>query len=184
MKRVLLVGALILAVLIGGTFFYLKGKRFEVVITQEQIDTALEKRFPKTKSFLFIFELTYSNPEVTLLKENDRVQVGLDVTLNARLNGEEQELGGGATVTAAIRYDEETQEFFLDDAQFERFEVQGLPKEWLDKVTVAASAAAKEYLETKPVYRLETKDAKTAAAKVLLKGIEVRDQAVHVTLGL
>ncbi len=54
----------------------------------------------------------------------------------------------------------------------------------MDKVTEVASKAAKEFIETKPVYKLQAKDAKTAAAKLLLKGFEVRDQAIYITLGI
>lgn len=78
----------------------------------------------------------------------------------------------------------ETQEFFLDDADVVRLDIQGIPQQWEEKVTAVASKAARELHATKPVYTLEAKDAKTAAAKMLLKGFEVRDQEIHVTLGI
>ena len=108
----------------------------------------------------------------------------MDATLNLSINEEGKELGGGATVTSKIRYDSETQEFFLDDAEFERLEIQGVPDKWLQQVTKVASELARDHVEKHPVYRLEAKDAKTAAAKLLLKDFEVRDQAIHITLGL
>ena len=133
---------------------------------------------------LRIFSITYSNPRVELLEEADRVQVGMDVTLNLRINNEPKELGGGATVTSGIRYEPETQEFYLADAEFSRLEVQGLPDQWLKPVADFAAKVAEDFIETQPVYRLQAKDAKTVAAKMLLKNFEVREQAVHVTLGL
>lgn len=184
MKKVLSIAAIVIAVAIIGAFVYFKGKRYEVVIPQAKIDSAMSEKFPATKEYLFIFSITYSNPQVTLLEDEDRVQVGLDVTLNIRLNDEPKKLGGGATVTSGIRYDSERQEFFLDDAVFDRLEIQGVPEKWLEKVTEVASAAAKKFVQSRPVYRLEAKDAKTAAAKLLLKDFEVREQAIHVTLGL
>lgn len=184
MKKTLTILLIVLALAAGGTFLYFKGKRYEVMITQDKIDAGLSERFPATKKYLLIFSITYSNPQVTLLEDEDRVQVGLDATLNIRLNGEPKELGGGATVTSGIRYDSDTQEFFLHDAEFTRLEIEGIPDKWLDQVTEIASKAAREFIETKPVYKLEAKDAKTTAAKLLLKGFEVRDQAIYVTLGI
>ena len=184
MKKKISIALIIVAVVLGGVFLYFKGKRYEVVITQGQIDSALAEKFPATKKYLLIFSLTYSNPQVTLLEDEDRVQVGLDATLNIRINDEPTELGGGATVTSGIRYDNETQEFYLDEAEFDRLDVQGIPEQWLKQVTSIASKAAKDFIETKPVYRLGAKDAKTTAAKMLLKGFEVRDQAIYVTLGI
>ena len=184
MKSKWIVIAVILAVILGGALFYFKGKRYEVVITQDQIDQGLASRFPYTKQYFSIFSLTYSNPQVVLLEETDRVEVGLDVTLNLRINNEPKQLGGGATVTTGIRYGLDEQAFYLDDAQFDRLTVQGLPDQWLEPVTEVASRAAQELIKTQPVYRLEAKDAKTAAAKMLLKGFEVREQSISVTLGL
>lgn len=176
--------AVVLAVLIGGAFFTLKGERYEVVITQGQIDAGLASRFPVSKQYISIYSLTYSNPEVTLLDTADRVQVGLDVTLNMRVNDEPKPLSGGATLTSGIRYEPEAQVFYLDDVVFDRFEVAGLPDKWLKVVTEFAAEVAEDFVESQPVYRLQAKDAKTAAAKMLLRGFEVREQAVHVTLGI
>ena len=184
MKRRLILALILVAFLAGGIFFHLKGKRFEVAITQEQIDAGLSDRFPVTKRKLLIFRITYSNPQVTLLETENRVQVGLDATLNIRINDEPRELGGSVTVTSGIRYDQETREFYLENAEFDRLEIAGIPDRWLDLVTGFASEMAREYLETKPIYKLEAKDAGTLAAKLMLKGFEVRGQAIHVTLGL
>jgi hypothetical protein len=183
MKRAITILLIVLALAAGGVIIYFKGKRYEVLITQDKIDASLGDRFPVTKKYLLIFSITYSNPQVTLLENEDRVQVGLDATLN-RIDGESKDLGGTALVTSGIRYDSETQEFFLDDAEFTKLEIAGVPDKWLTQVTDFASKAAKEFIETRPVYRLQAKDSKTAAAKLLLKGFEVREQAIYVTLGI
>ncbi|MCB1232562.1 MAG: DUF1439 domain-containing protein [Verrucomicrobiae bacterium] len=184
MKKALFIAAIIFVGALVGVLLYFKGKRYEVVIPQEKIDAALAEKFPASKDYLVIFTITYSNPQVTLLEEKDRVQIGMDATLDIRLTDQPKSLGGGATITSGIRYDRETQAFYLDDAEFDRFEIQGIPEKWLEKVTEVASKAASEFVETKPIYRLEAKDAKTATAKLLLKDFEVRDQAIHVSLGL
>lgn len=184
MKKKIIILGIVAAALLGGVFLFFVGKRYDIAVTQDQIDSALTKNFPVTKNYFMIFGITYSNPQVTLLDKDDRIQVGLDATLNIRINGESKELGGGVTVSSGIRYEPTTWEFFLDDAEIERFEIQGVPEEWLDRITTFASTAAKDFVETKPVYRLEAKDVKTATAKLLLKGFEVRDQVVYVTLGI
>ncbi|MCH7226698.1 DUF1439 domain-containing protein [Haloferula sp. A504] len=184
MKRALVIGLTLLGLLLCGGVLYFKGKRYEVTITQNQIDAALAERFPASKTYLFVFTLDFTNPEVTLLADEDRIRVGLDVMLNLRLEDEPRNLQGGATLTTALRYDPSRQEFFLDDARFERLEIEGIPAKWEAQVNEAASVAAREFLESRPVYRLEARNAKTAAAKLLLKGLDVVEQEVRVTLGL
>ncbi len=93
MKRFLIILSVVLALIAGGTLYYFVGKRYEVVIRQDQIDTALSERFPASKKYL-------------------------------------------------------------------------------DKVTEIASEAAKEFDETKVVYKLETKGAKTTG-KAPSQGLRV-----------
>lgn len=184
MKKALIITSVVIVLALVGAFTYFKMKRYHVVIPQAKIDSMLSEKFPATKKHLIIFTITYTNPQVTLLEDEDRVQVGLDALLNIRLDSEPVELRGGATVTTSIRYNSETQEFFLNDAVFERLEITGVPDRWLSKVNEVASIAAKEFLQNKPIYKLEAKDVKSTAAKLLLKDFKVRDKAIHVTLGL
>ncbi len=184
MKKRLILWLIVFALILSGAFLYFKGKRYEVIISQAQIDSTLAKTFPATKKVAFIFSITFANPEVLLLEAEDRIRVGMEATLNIRLNEEARNLGGRCTLTSGIRYDSQTQEFFLDDASFDRLEIQGIPDEYLEHVTKVASEAAKEFVGSKPVYTLEAKDGKTAAAKLLLKDFEVKEQSVFVTLGI
>jgi Protein of unknown function (DUF1439) len=181
-KKILIV-FILLAIAAGGAFFYFKGKRYDVVIAQDMIDASLAKRFPMTKKYLLIFSITYSNPQVTLLENEDRVQVGLDATVNIRIDGETKNLSGTALVTSGIRYDSETQEFFLDDAEFSKLQIDGTPEKWTTPISHFASKAAKEYIEKRPIYHIKVKDSKTKAAKMLLKGFEIKNKAIYVTLG-
>lgn len=163
---------------------YLKMNRHEVVITEEKINASLGQRFPVTKKYLGFFNVTYSNPKVILLENEERVQVGFDVTICIRADGKPKHLYGTALITSGIRYASETQEFFLENAEFSKLEITGVPDGLLTHVANFASKTAKEYIETHPVYRLQANDAKTAAAKMLLKGFKIRDKAIYVSLGI
>jgi len=184
MKKIVLVASLVLVVALGGAFLFFKGKGYEFAINQEQVDAALEKKFPVTKKFLLIFELTYSNPQVKLLETDNRVQVGLDAVLDINIKGESKKLSGTCKITSEVSYNSDTHEFFLAESVFDRLEIEGIPEKYLEKVTQAASVAARKYLEEFPVYKIQGKDGKMAAAKLLLKDLEIRDQTIYVTMGL
>ncbi|HSI11239.1 MAG TPA: DUF1439 domain-containing protein, partial [Chthoniobacter sp.] len=170
-KRILFIAlAAILLMGIGG-FLFLKGRRFPVIITQTQIDDALEQRFPVSKSYLKLFDISYANPEVTLLDEAQRVRVGLDATLNLKVKSHARQFTGGATLTGRVDYHPDTQEFFLDDVKFERLSIEGIPPEYMEPVSTAASKAAQEYVRRAPIYRLKETDTKSALTKVLLKDV-------------
>ncbi len=183
MKKVIIV-ALVLVLLFAGGFLYVRNKQYNVIITQQQIDDALQKKFPVTKTHLLIFRITYSNPHLTLLPDSNRIEVGLDAEVSIKILNEAKKLGGTVLVTSALAFRSETKQFFLASPQINKLEIQGVPQQYLDKVTDFASIAAREYLQEFPVYTLKAKDTKTAAAKLLLKDVQVKSREIHVTLGL
>jgi len=176
MKRILIFLALLIGLAIIGAYAYTKGKRYDVVITQNQINTVLAKKFPVEKSFFFIFKITYSNPQVTLLPNSNRVQVSLDALLNFKINDQPKDLGGSCTLTSGIDYRYEEKAFYLSEVQFERLEIQGVPKKYLKLVTLIASELARDELENYPIYRLKKSDPASTAAKLLLRKVEVKNQ--------
>ncbi|MBK1877316.1 DUF1439 domain-containing protein [Pelagicoccus mobilis] len=184
MKKLLITIALLISIAGTSAYFYFKGKRYEVVITQEQIDSSLAQRFPTTKTHLVILRVNYSDPQVSLLENENRVRIGMNAKLDLKLPKQEREFGGGVTITSVIRYHPEKQEFFLDNATIERLDIQGVPDEWSERVTTFANETAIEIVEKQPVYKLKAIDAKTTLARLLLKDFEVRDQAIHITLGI
>lgn len=184
MKKLIAIVALFLVLAGALVYFYLPGKTFEVVIKQKMIDSSLAKRFPLTKKHLLVLTVHYSNPHAILLEKEDRVQVGLDAAVEVTLHGKTKTYRGSAIVTTGIRYDSEKQEFFLNDAQIETLEIQGLPDKVVGGVSKLTTIVAKDFIESHPVYRLEAKNVKMKAAKMLLKGVEVKDQALHIKLGI
>lgn len=183
MKKPLIALAILIVIALTGSYIYFKGNRYEVVITQEQIDDTLAKKFPINKTHYLILNFTYTEPEVTLLPDNDRIQVGLNATLNIKVN-DQPELSGRITIACGLRYHQDTQSFFLTGTKIEKIDIQGIPPKYQQQATLIASQYLKERLEEFPVYTLKATDTKKAAAKLLLKDVKIKAQEVHVTLGL
>lgn len=57
---------------------------YDIKITNDEIQRKLASRFPITMNYLFIFDITYENPEVILLEGSDKVSVSLDARLDIR----------------------------------------------------------------------------------------------------
>jgi hypothetical protein len=184
MKRTLIIAVCALALLLAGAFWYFRDKQYHVVITQKQIDDALQAKFPVSKTHLALFHLTYSNPQVTLLPDSDRIEIGLDAQLSIKLREESKPFGGRALMTTGLEYRHEAKQFFLANPEIKKLTLQGVPQQYLDKATVLSSNFVSEYLQRFPVYTLKATDIKTTAARLLLKDVQVRSNEVHVTLGL
>jgi len=159
-------------------------KQYSFKITQRQIDEALRNRFPVTKDHFLIARITYFNPRVTLLPETDRVQVGIDARVDIKVNDYSKSVTGTALVASGLTYRSESKEFFLSNPQIEKFSIQGIPEQYLNKVHSVAEVFLREYLQRYPIYTLRPGDVRTTAATVLLKEVKVKGNEVDVTLGL
>jgi len=173
-----------LALVLAGSVWYFHDKRFVVVITQKQIDEALQSKFPVTKKHLLLFQIIYSNPHVSLLPDANRIEVGLDAVLNIGFREQSKNVNGTAVATTGLAYRSETYQFFLSEPELKKLSIQGIPQEHVDKVTSLASSTLSDYLQKHPIYTLKAKDMKTATVKFLLKDVQVKSNEVHATLGL
>src|SRR6266404_2787778 len=139
MKRSIIFAGCAFVLGLAGILLYFHGRRYDVIITQSQIDEALRTRFPVSMKYLLIFQITYSNPHVTLLPESNRIEVGLDADLDIKLRDQPKRLGGTAVVTTGVTFQSETHQFYLSDPEIKKLALQGIPQEHLDKVTQLAS---------------------------------------------
>jgi hypothetical protein len=183
MKRNLLFVVLFLIVVAAGAFLYFKDRRYKLVITQEQIDAALKEKFPITKTHLVLFQITYSNPHAKPLPDSNRIEVGLDAEVMIKALSDSKKLTGTVFVTGALSYRDDKKQFFLVEPEIKKISIQGIPQQYIDKVTDFASKVAQEYIQEVPVYTLKDGSARTTAAKLLLRDVEVKQSEVHVTLG-
>ena len=184
MKKKLMIMAVGIFVVTAGGFYYLSGKQFVVRVPERKIKEIMAEKLPMTKSYLFIFEVTLSNPRVNLANGTDRINAGLDVTLNIKINDEKKQLGGSIDILGGIKYSQNEGEFFLKDPQIVNLSVQGLPKGLANKATIVLEKALKSYYSTHPIYRLKTSDMKQATARLILKNIVVDNKDLVITLGI
>ena len=184
MKKTAFVLLALIGVVAIATLVYFKGRRYEVVISQEMIDGALAERYPVSKRYLILLRITFSEPVATLLPDSNRVRVGMGAELDFKRGDQDQRVGGSVSVLTGIRYSSEQHQFFLDDPQIEKVELQGVPPEFADRVASGVLAISKEHLESLPIYTLRADDAKKSIARLLLKEFQVRDGAIYLTLGI
>ena len=184
MKRTLVITVFIFFVLLAGVVIYFGSQKYDVVIREDQINDALLAKFPISKSHLKIFHVNYSNPKVTLLPDSNRIQISLDAELEIKIREESKKFSGTAIAMAGIGYRYESKQFFLSNPELKKLNIQGIPRQYMDKVATLLSNTAHEHLQEITVYTLKATDVKTTAAKLLLKDVQVKSKEVHVTLGL
>ena len=180
----LIAGAALLIALLAGVAVYLHGKRFTVRITQAQISEQLATRFPIERTVLLLLRWRLTDPQVTFLPERQRVVVGLDAHLNARLDGQRDDLGGRIEVETALRYDPERGAFFLVDPVITKLAIEGIPEAHVMRVQDSARSLLIEAFNQFPVHTLRRADLAQGTARKVLKDVRIEDEAIVVVLGL
>jgi Protein of unknown function (DUF1439) len=184
LRRAIMLALLVIATAIGGAYYYFYGKEYVYRFDEAQLRQALSGRLPIQRSYLLIFQVTLDNPRVTLANGSDRVNAGLDVTLNIHMGREPLPLSGSVDISGGIRYDSGKGQLFLTRPAIEHLELQGIPEQYASRVTSALTKALDEYYTDHPIYTLSTLNAKQLAARLILKSVVVKEQELVVTLGI
>jgi len=157
---------------------------YDIQVTEQQIAKQLEKRFPITKTYLLVFDLTLRNPKVVLKENSDNVTIQLEALVNITGQDQAKLLGGDVTVTSRVDFDKKTGELYLTESVVDSLHLGGIPDQQYTKTKQVLGLALKEYLDNFPVYTLKARDVKTAFAKLFVKNVTVKQGVLVVTLGV
>lgn len=184
MKKIAIVISAIILLFAGSIFYYFNVKEYEFRFPEIQIKEKLNQQLPFTKTYLVIFHVTFDNPRVDLEDGTNRINAGLGVGLNIRIDNESLPLGGTIDVSGGVKYVPGKGEFFLTDPAIERLSIQGVPEQYSKKVNWVLTKALGEFYTKYPVYSLKSSDLKHLAAKTVLKNVAIENSELVVTLGI
>ena len=184
MRKTIIVLSVLVITAIVGTYFYFSGNEYVLRFSETELQAKLDERLPLHKSYLIIFEVVLDNPRVALIEGSDRVNAGLDITLNIRIGSEPLPLGGSIYFSGGVQYAPGSGQFFLTDPVIESLGVQGVPDAYVVRVREILTKAIDTYFATRPIYTLKRSDTRQAAARMILKGVVVRDNELVVTIGI
>ena len=173
MKRPSILAGVLVVLLAAVMVFYLQRPQ-HLVITETQINAAVQKKFPISKTF-WRFDITCSDPHVTLLPETNRVEIGLDLAVNVT-NFPMLKWRGSVVAASGLAYSNETKQFFLSQPTINKLTIPGIPQQYLDKVTDYVSNLAGNRLQEIPVFTW------TDSRAVLVKDIQVKNGKVDVAI--
>ena len=146
---------------------------YEIRVTEEEINEELQKSLPYSANYSDIVSFTIEDATVELKEGSDRAaitMVGMIEVLDT-FNVFEATVN----LTAGVRYEASTGEFFLTDPEVANVEVKGVPPALNEPVTLAADLAAGTILESYPVFTLEPEDFETNIARLVLKEVRIED---------
>ena len=178
-KWIILAGALAIALAAVILFMRLRTSDLTLAFTREDLQQRVAAKFPFDQKLLFI-TVTYSNPQVLLKDNSDRIGISLDAT--AKLAGS-QLVNGHAAGDWQIRYEPADGAFYFDDPHIQQIDIGGLSRFTQEQIARIAKPLIEEYLRRVPVYRLKPGDLRQDLARSALKSVTVKRGKLYVVLG-
>ncbi len=173
----------LLACLVGG-FLMWKNYQAEdgivLTFTEEEIEARLDKEFPKQTMIEGIIPVEIKTPTIEFIPNTNRVRCGLVAEVDAFIRKYE----ASASLSCALHYEPSDQSIRLIDPLVEEFRTDQIPEKYRERLVLAASLLAKQFLNDQPVYQLKEEDVKDKATRYLLKSVEVDNEVLKVRLGL
>ena len=143
-----------------------------------QMQDALAHKFPFQRRFLGFFDVTLSNPQVSLDPARNRIAIQADAVVESGLF--RQPLTGPLAVSSGLHYDPPTHSIRLNQPSVDRFDLQNVPGGIGPQISSIGSLIAGQLLNDYAVYTFKPDQLKVAGIAVEPGTITVLPEGVHV----
>ena len=167
------------ALLLGGCALVLGPRSIDV--SQERLQQLVDRRFPVSKRYLELLDVTVSAPRLSLLPEANRIATQLDISASDRLL--RTPLKGAMDLNYALRFEPADNTIRLADVRVESFLIADAPGPLQNQVNRIGRLLAEEMLDGQVVHTLKPEDVQSAQGRGYQPG-ELKVTARGITLTL
>jgi hypothetical protein len=152
----------------------------QVDLPQERLQHSMERRFPLHQRALGILDVELSNPQLTILDQNDRVSLSLDANVAPLLA--RQSWNGSMAISGRLAVDRARNAVYLTDAHVDRFVFDGLDEGRQHQVASIANLLSEKVVREMPIYTFRPEDLRYAGMQFALTGIGTKPGALVATM--
>jgi hypothetical protein len=128
------------------------------------------------------FTTIISDPKVKLKDELNKIEMAFDLKL---VVSKELQFDTSAVLLGTLLYKAEEKSIYFKDLQIIELDLKEIPAEFHSAIRKAAQEAITNYINVKPVYKIQDKD--TTSSKLLeafVKDIKIQDKTIYIKLAL
>ena len=162
--------------------FHLDADGLRVDIHDKEIQGAIDKAggFPFQKGIDPVGKVKVAQAKLLLLPAEN--SVGLSIPVDVSVIG--KSWSGRISFSAAPAYEKETGIIYLHDFALREIQVPGLSKEMGEMVSVLVTGVLRNTVKRYDIHQLDSRKTGEWMAKLVLKDVQVRSDAVAVHLGI
>jgi len=178
-KRRIIIVLLALTVLGGCAVLLVQryGDNLAIELTEQELQTRLAARFPIQNCSLIIVCLDITSPQLKLVEDSDRIALSADLAATVV----QRRYVGALSFSGKVRYVAQEGEFFLDDIEIQRFELEGVPTQYTDMLRSRGPAVLRGVLATRPIYTLKADNAQQRLARLTVRDVRVVNGKLRVS---
>ncbi|AJZ60444.1 hypothetical protein OI25_2304 [Paraburkholderia fungorum] len=147
--------------------------------SQQQVQDAVERKFPYQRTVSQVFEVALTNPVVGFLPDANRVSVKLDARLVSPFM--QQPVDGVFTLSSELAYDAASKSVVLKSPNVDNVSVSGQAQAYTQQINAAAAVLATQLLTNYPIYTFKPEQLQFAGVNyepgtitILTNGIRVQ----------
>ncbi|WP_454738971.1 DUF1439 domain-containing protein [Cupriavidus necator] len=150
----------------------------EYTLSRQELQTAIEQRFPATLRYAEVVSVQLSHPRLVLDEANNRVTTQLDARLtNALLPS--PPVDGKLSLNSGVRYDPAKRAVLLDNPTVQQVEVAGMAQ-YREQLNAIGAVVAQQLLKDYPVYTFKPEELRFGGKEVEPGAITVGKDEVRV----
>jgi hypothetical protein len=123
-----------------------------ITLSQVKLNELLAKRFPYTRNFSGLADLSLQSPRLRLLPQDNRLGTAMDLVVSERLTG--SRYTGGLDLDYGLRFDEQEGAVRMADVKVNRIALDQLPPAQRQLISQYAPRAAETLLSNVVLYRI------------------------------
>lgn len=151
----------------------------QVQIPVEQLQAALEDRFPFNNRYLELLDIRVTNPRVELQPRTNRILTSMDAAIAPPFL--RTSWTGKLAVSGQLRFDPARSALVLAEPRVESFDFDGLDPLYANQIRRVGSLLAEELLKNTPLYTFRPEQFRYAGTTFTPTTIDARPGALVVT---
>lgn len=151
-----------------------------VNVTEAQLQQKLNEHLAVPFSLLKIFDMNLSNALVSFDKTTGRMHTTFDTHLSSALLDESY--AGKLGLSGKLRFDIATQAVVLDEAEIDRFELDGMQAKQAEMLNALAKKLGSQMLNGLPLYTVKPQDLTIGNTHYQPQAMVVTEQGLQITL--
>ena len=178
-KRRIIISLLALTVLGGCAVFLAQryGDKLFIELTEQELQTRLTARFPIQNCSLIVACIDVTSPQLKLVEDSDRISLSTDIAATVL----QRRYAGVLAFSGRVRYVAQDGEFFLDDIEIQRLDLEGVPANYTEMLRSRGPAVLRGVLATKPIYTLKADNAQQRLARLAVRDVRVVNGKLRVS---